>query len=162
MRSNIATNVDEPGKRSRRRVSLVAWGVTLALPAAGAVALWSAGGTGDGAAQARSAVNLEVAAGTTTPDLYPGATGNVVFAVTNPNPYAVSVTSATLTSVTGTTDCPGTNFTLNGSTVTATTIAAGGTATVTATGGITMNSSAGDACQGVTVAVTGSLSGTQV
>ena len=150
------------GRRARRRTAIVAWGATLALPAAAAFALWSAQGTGGGEAEARNAVALQVAAGNASAQLYPGGTGDVVFSVTNPNPYAVRVTGPTLSTVTGTAGCDVTNFTVNTPTVVATNVPAGGTAVVTATGGLTMKTTALDACQGVVVAVTGTLSGSQV
>jgi hypothetical protein len=154
-------------RRGRRRKAVVAVYTAAALIATGGVgyAVWSASGSGPGAAAAISAQPLVVVAGTTTPDLYPGATGDVFFSVTNPNPYNVEVDAATLSSIDGTSDdpnCPGTNFTLNGGSVTAVTINAEQTAAVTVTGGITMETTAPDACQGVTVDVFGSVSGTQV
>jgi hypothetical protein len=77
-----------PGRltSSRRLVGAGLWVVTFTLPAVTAYALWSANGTGTGAARATSATSLTVTAGSASADLYPGAAGNVVFSVTNPNP----------------------------------------------------------------------------
>ena len=54
-------------------------------------AAWTANGTGTGAAQAKTAAAVTLANATTTAQLYPGANGNVVVDITNPNPYAVVV-----------------------------------------------------------------------
>jgi hypothetical protein len=154
-------------RRGRRRGAIVAVYTAAALVATGGIgyAFWSASGSGPGAAKATTATALTVVAGTADPQLYPGATGDVFFSVTNPNLYNVEVNAATASSVTGTSDdtnCPATNFTLNAGSVTAVTINAGLTGTVKVTNGITMVSTAPNACQGVTVTVSGSVSGTQV
>lgn len=142
------------------------WTLSLLLPAGVGYALWTASGNGNGEARSRSAIALTVAAGTASAQLYPGSTGDVVFTVTNPNPYRVSVTAWSGASVTGTSDsvnCPASNFSLNSGSFGAATIDGGGaSATVTVTGGITMNSAAGNGCQGVTVTVNGTVTGSQV
>jgi hypothetical protein len=54
-------------------------------------------GIGFGTAKTISAVSLTVTAETGHPaDLYPGASGAIYFAITNPNPYPVRLTGATL------------------------------------------------------------------
>lgn len=60
-----------------------------------AFAAWTADGTGDGYAQAKSAeaVSTVDASGSTVADLYPGSTGDVKISIANPNPYAVRVTA---------------------------------------------------------------------
>ncbi|MDQ6726887.1 MAG: hypothetical protein M3066_12080 [Actinomycetota bacterium] len=69
-------------------------GFVVAVIGAGiAFAAWSSTGTGSGTAQARSATNSVIAAGTSAADLYPGATQSVTITVSNPNPYSVLVTS---------------------------------------------------------------------
>jgi hypothetical protein len=153
---------EQVDSRRRRRAALAAWTAALLVPAGVGYALWTASGTGDGSAKALNALPLTVGAGTAAADLYPGATGAVRFSVTNPNPYAVTITSGTgsaITAVSG--SCAATDFTLGTGSVASTTIAAGATGTVVLTGALTMKASAPDACQGVTVTVTATLSGTQ-
>jgi len=80
--------------RIAKRVS--AGTILLALMVAGSVAFaaWTATGTGDGYAKATTAqalTTVDVSASTTA-TLYPGATGDVLIRIDNPNPYAVQVT----------------------------------------------------------------------
>src|SRR5215203_1539095 len=80
-----------------RMRSLVAGGMTIiALGAVGLVyAAWTTNGTGSGYAKAGSSqalTTVDVSASTTA-TLYPGATGDVLLKVNNPNPYPVRVTS---------------------------------------------------------------------
>lgn len=153
----------KPVNLARRWTGVAAWSATLLVPAGVGYALWSASGTGPGSSKAITAQDLTVSGGSATAQLYPGASGNVVFSVTNPNPYAVDVTAATLDSISAVTGigCAATDFTLNGGTVTATSISANATATVVVSAGITMKTTAPDGCQGVTVTVTGTVTGTQ-
>ena len=149
----------------RRATGLAAWTVTLVLPATAAVALWTASGTGDGASRALTASNLQVSAGSVSADLYPGAVGVVSFSVTNPNAYPVTVnagSASSISSVSGSAgSCTSANFTLGTGVVAPVTIAAGATSTVVMTGALTMKATAGDGCQGATLAVTATLTGTQ-
>ena len=99
--------------RLRRRAGVVL-GVTLLLTGGGvAVASWTATGTGQGSARAASVTGLVVGAGSPVGALYPlpagttpatgygsGTVGSVATTVTNPNPFPVTITSATLGSVT--------------------------------------------------------------
>ena len=101
------------GTRRRRRVGVVL-GVTLLLTGGGvAVASWTASGTGQGSARAASVTGLLVGAGSPVGALYPlpgdttpatgygsGTVGSVAATVTNPNPFPVTITSATVGSVT--------------------------------------------------------------
>jgi len=155
--------------RSGARLTVVSAYTALAVMVTAGLgyAAWTATGSGSGGAEARTAQALTVAAGSTTADLYPGVAGAVVFSVTNPNPYDVSVTSASITSIASVTGagaggCTADDFTTNTGSVSATTVPAGGTATVTLVGGLSMDLAAGDGCQGVTVTVAGTVSGTQV
>jgi hypothetical protein len=164
--ADAAEGITDGDRRRRRRAALIAAGAAIAVGVTGGIgyAVWLASGSGPGAAQATSAQALSVVAGTVpaSAHLYPGATRDVVFDVTNPNPYNVQVTSATLSTVTGVGGCPAGEFTVNPGSVTPVTINASSTQTVTVTGGLTMKLSAPDGCQGVTVTVSGTVSGTQV
>src|SRR3712207_2696037 len=99
--------------RLRRRVGVVL-GVALLLTGGGvAVASWTATGTGQGSARAANVTGLVVGAGSPVGALYPlpgdttpatgygsGTVGSVAATVTNPNPFPVTITSATVGSVT--------------------------------------------------------------
>jgi hypothetical protein len=146
----------EPG-RARRRTALLAWVVALTLPAAAAAALWTVGGSGSGQGRAVTVQNLVVTPGTPTAQLYPGGSGDVVYSVTNPNPFPVRVTGVSPGAVTGEGACGASSFTTSTGTVAPVTIAADATATVTVVGGVTMVVAATDACQGVVVTVAGTL-----
>src|SRR3712207_7748226 len=99
--------------RLRRRVGVVL-GVTLLLTGGGvAVASWTATGTGQGSARAASVTGLVVGAGSPVGALYPlpadttpatgygtGTVGPISATVTNPDPFPMTITSATVGSVT--------------------------------------------------------------
>jgi hypothetical protein len=120
-------------------------------------------GFASGGHDERGAQALAVAPGTASGQLYPGATGDVVFRVTNTTRGPVRVDTATLSRVSGTTGagCLASHFTVNSGRVTPVVIRAEETRTVTVTGGITMDFDAPDACQGVTVTVPGKLVGSR-
>ena len=165
----------------RRRVGVVA-AVTLLLTGGGvAVASWTATGTGQGAARAASVSGLVVAAGSPLGALYPlpanttpatgygsSTVGSVATTVTNPNPFPVTITSATIGSVTttplsGQTCADGSVLPTTSSPIAvdpAVTLAANsGPTAVTVPGALYMVSTAEDGCQGasfdVAVTVTG-------
>lgn len=141
---------------------MLAWTVALLMPAGVGVALWSASGSGSGAAQARTAQALVVTAGTPVADLYPGASGKVYLSVQNPNPYAVTLTGGSVTGITGVSgSCTTGDFSLGSGTVPSTSISAGATATVVLDGALTMALTAPNACQGVSVTVSATVTGTQ-
>ena len=94
----------------RKRIALGLVGVVALAGGGVAIAAWIAGGTGTGAAEATSAIPLTVSDGTTVEQLYPGATGNIIVDITNPNPYPVRIddfaSSGSVTSDAGE-DCQG-------------------------------------------------------
>lgn len=152
-------------RRHQRAVALVTWSLALVVPAGIGWALWSTSGTGPGAAKARTATALTVTISTAGADLYPGASGDLHFSVTNPNPYAITLTGASTSSISavigGSGGCTAADFTLPTGTMASTPVPAGGTVPVTVTGGIAMKAAAGDGCQGVDLTVSATLSGTQ-
>jgi len=156
-----------PGSKSRRGAAVALFTAVVVVFTAGlGYGLWSASGTGNGEARAATAVTLTVSTGTASAQLYPGASGDVVFSVTNPNPYDVSVSAwsgASVTSTSDETNCPTSNFALSVGSITPTTVNGGsGTGTVTVAGGVSMVSGAPDGCQGETVTVSATLTGTQL
>jgi hypothetical protein len=142
-------------QKLRRKLSLL--GAVMALFLLGSVvfAAWLVTGNGNGAAQATSAQSLVVAPGTTTADLYPGSNGAVKVNVTNPNPFAVTVSSIAgngpVTS--GAPGCTTTGVTFNAPAVTGQVIAAGATANLTLAGAASMSNASDNACQGATFSV---------
>jgi hypothetical protein len=151
--------------RRHRAYALLLPVIAALVPAGIAYAYWSTSGSGSGSAAAVSAQPLDVSATTVTPDLYPGATGSVAFSATNPNSYPVTITGGSVSAITDITgsagSCAASDFTLGTGTVASTTIPAGGNATVTLAGAITMNATAGDGCQSAQLTVSGTLTGTQ-
>lgn len=160
-RHRPAGRVEDPA-RHPRRVAVLAWTLALLLPAGVGVALWTASGSGSGAAKARSALDLVVTSGAAVGDLYPGASGKVYLSVENPNPYAVTLTGGSVTGITAVSgSCTAADFTLGSGTVPSTAIAAGATASVVLDAALTMRSTAGNGCQGATVTVAATVTGTQ-
>jgi hypothetical protein len=106
------------GKLFSRRMGITTALVLGALIVSVAFAAWTSTGTGSGRAKSLSAQNSTVTARTGAADLYPGFTdGDLYFTVDNPNPYAVTFTSATFGAVTSsdTTACPSANVTVDAS-----------------------------------------------
>ena len=69
--------------------------VGASLVAGVAFAAWTADGTGSGYAQAKTAQAVSTVAATTSAQLYPGGTGDLVLKVANPNDYPVTITAVT-------------------------------------------------------------------
>jgi hypothetical protein len=130
-----------------------------------AFALWSATGSGPGRAQAITAGTITVAAATGTADLYPGfSDGDLYFTLTNPNPYAVTITAMTPGTVTSGNvgACPSSNVTVDSATGLSLVVPANTTsATVSIPDVVNMVSAAPDGCQGVAFTVALSVTGTQ-
>ena len=142
-------------QKLRRKLTLM--GAVMALFLVGSVvfAAWLVTGEGNGAARATSADDLVVEPGTTTADLYPGSNGAVKVDVTNPNPFAVTVSSiagnGAVTS--GAPGCTTTGVTFNAPAVTGQVIAAGATANLTLAGAASMSNASDNACQGATFSI---------
>jgi hypothetical protein len=166
----------------RRRVGVVAGVFVLLFGGGVAVASWTATGTGTGSAQAASVSGLVVSAGTPLGALYPlpadstpatgygsGTVGSVATTVANPNPFPVTITTATVGSVTtnpltGRTCAAGSVLPTTGAPITLSppvTLAAGsGPTAVTVPGALYMVSTAEDGCQGATFTVPVTVTGT--
>lgn len=167
--------------RLRRRAGVVL-GVTLLLTGGGvAVASWTATGTGQGSARAANVTGLVVSAGSPLGNLYPlpadttpatgygsGTVGSVATTVANPNPFPVTLTSATLGPVTttplsGRTCATGSVLTTTSAPITLSppvTLAANSAPTaVTVPGALYMVSTAEDGCQGATFSVPVTVTG---
>lgn len=160
---------------SRKKRSLVI--AVAAVVASSAISLvyaaWTTNGTGSGYAKAGTAQALSTvdASASTTATLYPGATGDVVLTVSNPNSYPVRVTSVSLNgansdiaadsshsgcTTTGVSFVNKSGLTID---VPAKTGSTNGQTTATLSGGATMSNSSQDACQGAVFTIPVSLSG---
>lgn len=160
---------------SRVLVVLAALGTVLGGGVAWAA--WTASGTGSAGAQAVVPVTLTVTGGTPTATLYPlpgvgsypvvtPAVGTVWFSTTNPNPYPVAFTQATFGAVTVTPaagrTCASANVTVPVATrALSLTVAPGQTVTGVAVPSVlSMLTTAPDGCQGASVTVAVTLTGT--
>jgi hypothetical protein len=149
----------------RTRIAAVAGGTTLTLATAGAAfALWSANGTGSGSAQTASAQNLTVTAAATDAGLWPGGpAGAVGFTVANGNPYPVTLTGVSYGALDASGACEADDVVLAAGAPTTVSIAvpANGNASATIPGVLGLAPSAGDECQGVTLSVALTFTGSQ-
>lgn len=152
-------------KTRRRSLPLVLAFTLAALLAAGiGLAAWNATGAGTAAANAGSASELTID-GVSAGTLFPTATVDVTVAVTNPNPYSVSVTEIGLAAAGVTTDavgCDAASVSFNGPfsyALDALVVGAGDSADVALADALTMSNAAADACQGATFTVNLELTG---
>ena len=165
----------------RRRVGVVAGVFVLLFGGSVAVASWTATGTGQGSARAASVSGLVVTAGSPLGALYPlpadttpatgygsGTVGSVATTVANPNPFPVTITSATVGSVTssplgGRTCAAGSVLPTSSAPIALSppvTLAAGSAPTaVTVPGALYMVSTAEDGCQGASFSVPVTVTG---
>jgi hypothetical protein len=167
------------GTSSKRRVI----GAAVTLLVLGAVGLvyaaWTASGGGSGYAKATTAQSLTTVdvSASTTATLYPGASGNLLLKIHNPNPYAVTVTSVTGNGTitadashstcgsdgahpTGVTFTNQTGQTINVPNATTDSGDGNGNKQVTLSGAVQMSNTSDNSCQGATFTVPVSLSGT--
>jgi hypothetical protein len=143
----------------------------LALGVAGLVyAAWTATGGGSGYAKATSAQALTTTdvSASTTATLYPGADGDVLIRISNPNPYPVQVTdvtgNGTITADSGHSTCGSdvghpTGVTFTDQTGLTINVPASGNTQTTLTGAAHMSNASDDSCQGATFTIPVSLSG---
>ena len=128
---------------------------------------WAVGSDpGAGYSKAKSSTNLTLndVSASTVADLYPGGTGNVLVSVTNPNSFAVTITSivgaGAVTSNGGAACDASTGVTFTDQTGLSLALGAGATSTFTLAGKAAMSNASDSSCQGtvftipVTVAAT--------
>jgi hypothetical protein len=150
----------------RKKVALVSVLGTACIAAGIAWAAWNVGGSGSGYAKAgsASALTLGDATGSTTADLYPGATGSVKVSITNPNSFPVRVTdvtgNGTITSDKGAACNAATGVAFANQTGLTLDLAAGATSTFTLGSAVTMSNSSDNSCQGAVFTIPVSVSGT--
>jgi hypothetical protein len=153
-------------RKIARRVTVGTLFVGVALAASVAFAAWTASGSGSGYAKAKTAqalTTVDVSASTTA-QLYPGGTGDVIVKITNPNPYAVTVTglagAGTITSDKGAMCDAATGVTYTAPSSPSLAVAAGASTQFTLTGAVAMSNSSANACQGAVFTIPVTLTGT--
>jgi hypothetical protein len=161
----IATEPPGPRRRFRRRWTVLATVAVGALVAGAAIAAWSVSGSGSGYAKATTATLLTVgdASASTSADLYPGGTGAVKLMVTNPNGFAVRITSVSgtgaITSDKGAACNASTGVTFTNQSGLTLDLAGGATSTFTLAGAVAMSNSSDNSCQGALFTIPVSVSG---
>jgi hypothetical protein len=145
-------------RRTRRSAAVAAVGVgLLAVSAGNAYAFWTTSGTGTGSAAAATLTKtLEITAvGAAPSGLFPTGSVTGTMRVTNPHPFAVTLTGAGIpapsfatATVSGVTGCTGSTVSFVVTGQSATRIAAGGNATIDFRA--TMDNAAENTCQGGT------------
>jgi hypothetical protein len=80
----------------RRGVKLAALLAGLLLTAGGALASFTAIGSGSGSAAVATAADVSIAPGAAVAGLYPGGSGELALTIANPNPFPVHVGSLSL------------------------------------------------------------------
>ncbi|GAC1326846.1 MAG: hypothetical protein NVSMB13_12590 [Mycobacteriales bacterium] len=150
-------------KAFTRRSAATALLLVGALSGGVAIASWTQNGSGSGAALAKTAVASVVSAGTTTADLYPGqTTGTLSMSITNPNPYPVTFTNATMGSVTvdstHSAGCTTTGLSFSTPTVSLL-VPANSVGTALSAPIVAMSNASSNGCQGATFTIAVTLTG---
>jgi hypothetical protein len=128
-------------------------------------AAWTTSGSGSGYAKAGSAEALSTVdvSASTTATLYPGADGDVLIKVHNPNPYPVRVTAISgngaITADSGHATCVTTGVTFTDQSGLTFDIAANADAQTTLSGSAHMSSASDNGCQSATFTIPVSLTG---
>jgi hypothetical protein len=157
---------EPPRKRRAHRWPILAVVALGALLTGVAIAAWAVSGSGNGYAKAgtASALTLGDASASTTADLYPGATGSVKVSITNPNAFAVRVTTVTgsgaITSDKGAACNASTGVTFTNQSGLTLDLGAGATSTFTLAGAVAMSNASDNSCQGAIFTIPVSVSGT--
>jgi hypothetical protein len=151
----------------KARLALALSAVAALLTAALTLGSWAVGSsTGNGYAKAITAqsVTLSDASASTTAQLYPGGTGDLVVKVTNPNTFGVTVTSVagagTITSDKGAACNAATGVTFTNTSGLTQAVAAGATVTFSLVGKVAMSNASDNTCQGAIFTVPVTLTAT--
>ena len=139
----------------RARLCLALAAVAVLLTAALTFGSWAVGSSaGNGYSKAVTAQNVTLsdASASTTAQLYPGGTGDLVIKVTNPNVFTVTVTSVTgagtITSDKGAACNASTGVTFTNATGLSQAVPAGQTVTFSVAGKVAMSTASDNSCQG--------------
>jgi hypothetical protein len=150
-----------------RKRNIIAGAVTmLVLGVVGLVyAAWTTNGSGSGYAKAGSAqalTTIDISASTSA-TLYPGANGDVLLKVNNPNPFPVRVTdvvgNGTITADSGHASCVTTGVTFTDQHNQTIDIAASSQTQVSLAGAAHMSNASDNGCQGATFTIPVSFTG---
>jgi len=151
----------------KARIILALSAVALLITAAVTFGSWAVGSSaGNGYAKAVTAQNLTLsdASASTTAQLYPGGTGDLVVKVTNPNAFGVTVTSVTaagaITSDKGAACNASTGVTFTNATGLSQSVGGGATVTFSLVGKVAMSNASDTSCQGAVFTVPVSLTAT--
>jgi hypothetical protein len=151
----------------KARLALALSAVAVLLTAALTLGSWAVdSSTGNGYAKAITAqsVTLSDASASTTAQLYPGGTGDLVVNVTNPNSFGVTVTSVTgsgtITSDKGAACNAATGVTFTNTTGLSQAVAGGATTTFSLVGKVAMSNASDNTCQGAIFTVPVTLTAT--
>lgn len=150
----------------RLKLVVAVSGVVVILAAGVTFGSWSVSGTGNGYAKAvtPSGLTLNDASASTVAQLYPGGSGDVKVSITNPNAFAVTITSVTgtgaITSDKGATCDAATGVTYANQTGLSLSLAAGATQVFTLTGAASMSNSTVDACKSAIFSIPVSVAAT--
>jgi hypothetical protein len=151
----------------RVRLALALSAVAITATAGVTFGSWAvASSPGAGYAKAKLALNLTLldASSSTTAQLYPGGTGDLYIKVTNPNPFAVTITTVTgagaITSDKGAACDAVTGVTYTTTTGLSQAVAAGATVTFSLAGKMAMSNASDNSCQGAIFTVPITLAAT--
>lgn len=167
MNADLATTTSQ---RARRVLAFVLpLGVMTLVALSSATGVWHHSGSGTGAATTGTSVAVTLSPGSATAGLYPGGSANVVLTVTNPNLFAVPISSlasdtgqgtAGLAVDAGHSGCAVGVLTFTtqtnggaGWTVPAKVAGVNGTLPITLTNALAMGAGAANACQGASLTV---------
>ena len=148
---------------SRALIVLIAGAGATVLASGTAFAYWTTVGAGSGAASATTAAPLTTAGVVSATGLYPGGTAQGSIVVTNPNPFAVSVGSATFAPAATTTSAcvtTGVSFVAAPAPTPAAPLVVPAKGTATLSYSVSMSTTSDDGCQGAAFTSSLSLSGT--
>lgn len=152
----------------RRNIVAAATTLTVLIGAGLVFAAWLTDGSGSGYAKAGqsqdlSTVDVSADAGTVTNKLYPGADGDVLIKIHNPNSYPVRVTaisgSGAITASGGVGTCTTNGVTFTDQTGLTIDVPAGGETTTTLTNAAHMDNTSDDGCQDATFTIPVALTG---
>jgi len=150
----------------RRKLLLALSAASIVIAAGVTFGSWAVTGTGNGYSKAVTSSNLTLndASASTVGDLVPGGTGNVKVSVTNPNPFAVTITSVTstgsITSDVGAACDSSSPLSFTDQTGLSLALGAGATTTFTLSGAAAMSVGAVTACQGAVFTIPVSVAAT--
>jgi hypothetical protein len=153
-------------KIAGKRLAVIAGGLSVVLAASVAFAAWTATGSGNGYAQAKTAQLLSTVdvSASTVAQLYPGGTGDVKISMVNPNDYPVRVTTITrnaaITSDKGSACDASTGVTFDNQTLLTLDVPAHSLGTpFTLTGAAHMSNASDNSCQGAIFTIPVDLAG---